>query len=445
MNEKTKKILNELDRSNELRDKIEYQVNKLLINTGYLHVTIDELKFELKNKALQLEMLYTNLDENFKKLNIYDFKDIIFSVCHIVKSDEINDEDKPLLIYHPDLKKYIPLRIELLNELVEVVTSIDTKYDTNYIKNRIKFLFHIDLNNSFQLLNFPPNNIVKFNNVIYDVNSNKKHNGLDKNNNEYNFISQINYNIKGINYVNKELLEEIDQMFNEWSNNNEENKELLKQVIFSTLENSNPYSNVNAFVYLKAKPEDCGKHVFQDMLKDLVNDGLKIHLRELSDGIKTQKDFNKNHLLTPYNKLILIDGFDENIKKKIDAYNSVRKLMCPFRFNRKINFNILNPSKDSLEFISHALVVNYKTTDIDFYKNKYLLYHYLLPINWQSSQYDEKLEHILSLDNNDPIKTDYMEALISYIVYNIEECKLKEKRDDISYKYYCENPERFNH
>ena len=31
-----------------------------------------------------------------------------------------------------------------------------------------------------------------------------------------------------------------------------------------------------------------------------------------------------------------------------------------------------------------------------------------------------KKAHILSLDNNDPIKTDYMEALISYIVYNID-------------------------
>lgn len=377
-------------------------------NERYLHQNRKELFDDIRNNVPEIKREVTLLTNKNLNLRNRDITELIKNICDVIKVN-YEDGENTYLIYDPFKKIYVR-DDEFLGKLINVAIKEDPGCNLSLTRSKLEVDQMLFLDDEIHEANIPPNYIVKFKNGIYDIKNKCFHNGLDRNNQPYDFLNMINYNINSMQNVNQELLNIAKNVFNRWSGNDEETELLLRQICIAAIEGNGR----NKYIILKSDGGD-GKTTFQYILKLLAgkNNSLNINLHQFNDD-------NSLKNLSEATKLIYGDDLLEKFKMTGINLSNFKSIVS----NQPININVKYMPNKNVK--THGLMIQNTNSDINFYENNDAVRDRIILINWKHYNYRRNpitnfdLDSLLGRKPNTNINIDFIEAILAYIIENTE-------------------------
>lgn len=390
----------------------------------YLHQNRKELFDDIRNNVPEMKREVTLLTNKNLNLRNRDITELIKNICEVIKVN-YEEGENTYLIYDPFKKIYVR-DDEFLGKLINVAIKEDPGCNLSLTRSKLEVDQMLFLDDEIHEANIPPNYIVKFRNGIFDIKNKCFHNGLDENNQPYDFLNMINYNIHSMQDVNQELLNIAKNVFNRWSGNDEETELLLRQICIAAIEGNGR----NKYIILKSDGGD-GKTTFQYILKLLSgkNNSLNINLHQFNDD-------NSLKNLSEATKLIYGDDLLEKFKMTGVNLSNFKSIVS----NQPININVKYMPNKNIK--THALMIQNTNSDINFYENNDAVKDRIILINWKHYNYRRNpitsfdLDALLGRKPNTTINNEFIEAILAYIIENTEHFdqfhETQQMKDDIT-------------
>jgi len=384
-----------------------------------IHNNFNELQTDLELNAEELIRFYTMKNEKkYTSFSALDISEIIMCTCDVIKlilSDDDGKIKSTYLIYNPRTKTYERNK-DYLQELCNILVTKGRNRSsfTNLIKD-IDGL--IKSSPKLRIANIPPSHIIKLKNCIYDLKNKCEHDGLDENNNEYDFINRINYNLKLMNNVNQTHLTHVKKVFNLWSSDNIDNELFIKQMVLAAIEGNGR----NKYIILKSEGGD-GKSTFQYLLQLFAgkNNTEKINIHQFDDD-------NAINGISQTTKLIIGDDLENRYKMSNKAMTILKTIISGYEVSVSEKFM---PNK---LISTNALMIQNTNSDINFYENTSATQSRFIIFNWPHYNFRDNpitefnLDDLLGIkkNNNNQNKNKkpnigFMEAILSYIIYTTD-------------------------
>jgi len=351
---------------------------------------------------------FKSMEENKPnyKLGFVDVADLIMYTCDIVKI-KLENNKYTYGIYDPNNENYIR-NDEFLQSLVNlIITNVsDCKLSLTNTTKEVDALIQTSINR-IRIANLPPSHIVKFNNCIFDIKNKCEHNGLDPNNNEYDFINKVNYDLKSLDDINQEHLNIVKETYRLWSTGKEDNELLLRQMTLAAIEGDGR----NKYFIMQSEGGD-GKSTFQYILELFagVDNTKRINLHQFSDD-------NAINEISTSTKLILGDDLMSHYKVSNKSLTYLKSLVSGDTINVNVKFM---PNK---LIQTHALMMQNTNTELNFYENTPALKQRVVVYVWPHYDFrsnpitDYNLDALLGRKGYNQNK-NFIEAILSYIMFN---------------------------
>ena len=377
-----------------------------------IHQSFNELIEELINNLGDLKRFKT-MEEgkpNYK-LSYIDVADLIIYTCDIIRIplDQNDILKSTYAIYNPSNNNYIR-NDEFLKALCNIILTNESNCKLSLVTTarEVDALIQTSIN-QIRIANLPPSHIVKFNNCIFDIKEKCEHNGLDDNNNEYDFVNKVDFNLKNLNDIDVDHLEIVKKMFNLWSSNKEDNELFLRQMVLAAIEGDGR----NKYIILKSEGGD-GKSTFQYILELFsgANNTQRINLHQFGDD-------NAINGISEATKLILGDDLMSRYKVSNKAMTILKSIVSGDTINVNVKFM---PNK---LIQTNALMIQNTNTDVNFYENSPALRQRIIIFNWPHYDFrlnpitDYNLDELLGRKGYNQNK-NFIEAILSYIMFNTE-------------------------
>ena len=384
-----------------------------------IHETFKDLNEELLTNLGDFKR-FKSMEENKPnyKLTFIDVADLIIYTCDIVKiklennSNDYNEENVNNFtygIYSPNSKRYIR-EDGFLKVIVNIILTNESgcKLSLTNTTKEVDSLIQTSINR-IRIANLPPKHIVKFNNCIFDIKHKCEHNGLDHNNNEYDFINKVNYDLKSLDDINQEYLNIVKETYRLWSAGKEDNELLLRQLTLAAIEGDGR----NKYFIMQSEGGD-GKSTFQYILEIFagVDNTKRINLSQFSDD-------NAINNISTSTKLILGDDLQSRYKVSNKAMTNLKSLVSGDIINVNVKFM---PNKNVQ---THALMLQNTNTELNFYENSPALQQRIVVYVWPHYDFrsnpitDYNLDALLGRKGFNQNKS-FIEAILSYIMFNTE-------------------------
>ena len=329
-----------------------------------------------------------------------------------VDSLDLDESDFILNVYRTVDGEYVNAE-ELMNELVvefahTLLSQTGYKGTSTTFKREYKNVYpFLGKRSNVVVL---PKHIIKFRNCLVNVKTNDRWDGPLANTFA---LNQVNYNYKPLNEVCTLYLEQIKQMFKDWSNNSEDMMTVLKNLVCYTLE-----GNGRQKVIILESNGGGGKSTYQKLLQSL------IHKRRTQSINFNDLDRDSSLENVDYDTHLII-GDDLSNKTVLNgkALSALKSLTSngEYRIFRKyLSDKIIRTSAVWIQNTNHRIqfdefnqalngrLVYLKWTNADFRKTK------------QNNQLSIFLDQITDGDHNNlssdilKQKKDFLEALIAY-------------------------------
>lgn len=378
-----------------------------------LFETMDELEEALREEAQNIrKVLQLNGTPN-KQLNENDIKRIILKVCNILFIDYSEEKDMSTYtygIYNPAKKIYernslfLKQIIEMIIEGEKIAPKITSHHAARVIDDSILAM----RSQKIKIANLPPSYIIKFKNCIINLKTKDIYQFNDNEVEDYDFVDYINYNLLNLNEVNQEMLEIVKKVFNLWSNNDDEINLFIRQLFFAYLDGNGR----NKYIILQSEGGD-GKSTAMRMIR-------KLGAKDLTHHANLDEFDNDNIMnqLQPTTRFILGDDLAGN-------FNLSKKLLS--RFKTLIDGGYINVDE---KFMPAKLVqckglkIQATNTDLKIFENNPAIQDRIIFVRWPNYNFRRNPVEDFDLDQlsgkfGKP-NNDFMEALISYIIFNTD-------------------------
>lgn len=371
-----------------------------------------EIKEKLLEQIKETQKINQLAGKPNLQININNLKTAIIKACDIVYIDyskRQNMQDYTYGIYNPQTKCY-ERNDQYLSYLIETIISniipepnIMTVNAKKGVDNGI--MASLDY---IEKANLPKSSLIKFNNCIYDLETQQSYNFDDEEIKEYDFINIIPYNLHSTDNVNQEKLQIAKTVLNNWSRDDKEIETLLKQFIFAAIEG---YGR-DVQIILKSEGGD-GKSTFLTILENLVGDNLTVHV-----NLDEYNDDNILNKIQPSTKLLLGDDLQSNF--------TMNDKILP-RFKSLTSGGSISVSEKYMpnKLVScKGLKIQATNTDIKFFENNSAIQDRVLYLNWPHHNFRKNPTSDFNLDQligkYSAPDEDFMEALLSYVIYSTE-------------------------
>lgn len=381
--------------------------------SSHLFETMNDLEEALREEAKNIrKVLQLNGTPN-KQLNENDIKRIILKVCDILFIDYSEEKDMSTYtygIYNPTKKIYernslfLKQIIEMIIEGEKIAPKITSHHAARVIDDSILAM----RSKKIKIANLPPSYIIKFKNCIINLKTKDIYQFNDNEIKDYDFVDYINYNLLNLSDVNQEMLEIVKRVFNLWSNNDEEINLFIRQLFFAYLDGNGR----NKYIILQSEGGD-GKSTAMRMIR-------KLGAKDLTHHANLDEFDNDNIMnqLQPTTRFILGDDLAGN-------FNLSKKLLS--RFKTLIDGGYINVDE---KFMPAKLVqckglkIQATNTDLKVFENNPAIQDRIIFVRWPNYNFRRNPIEDFNLDQlsgkfGKP-NNDFMEALISYIVFNTD-------------------------
>ena len=378
------------------------------------HDTLDDLKQSLIDELDTIIKANQLSGKPNKQINENDFTRAIIKACDVIFIDystEQNMRNYTYGIYNPEVMGYVR-NTNFLGELIQtMINSLNTSPNITVKKATGTVDYAIMMHKGshhVRKANIPPKHIIKFKNTIIDLKTKIKYNGNDDLVKNYDFIDSLRYDLKNIDDVNQDMLEIVKTIFNLWSQNNEDMKLLIMQLFFSYIEGDGK----NKYIILQSEGGD-GKSTAMRMIQKIGDPELTKYI-----NLNDLKDDNVLNQVQPSTRFFFGDDLVSNFKM------SSKDLA---RFKTLVDGGSINVSEKYMpnKLIScQGLKVQATNTEIKFYENNDAIKDRIIYIKWPHYNFRKEPIKDFNLDQLSgkygKANTDFMEALIAYIIENVE-------------------------
>lgn len=365
--------------------------------------------FKALQQAAQYELNQLKINTGKSNITSRQVTNIIINICDI-KRIYLNDEkdESSYIIYNYD-KQIYELSAEYIESLIDII------YDELNLDLTHKIIANIDLmlkrSKKIPIFNQAPYYLIKFKNGIYNFKSNVF---IDNKQNQhevfnYDYLSTSHYNYIEYSKQSDEMKDCVINMFNAWSNNNEDELKFLLQICASVLDGDGRGS----FIILQSPGGD-GKSSFNKINTFLASqrNTLYCNLDEMNDhNILNQIDFST--------KFIKGDDLVSNFKLTGKSLSNLKSLT---------SYEYIQVSQKYLsnkKIRTKALILQNTNTNIKFFENSSAINRRMIYKIWPAKNFHNnkvnlngyKLEDLLKY--NHPKHQLFMETIISYIYFKI--------------------------
>lgn len=373
---------------------------------------INTLKKELLEKTNSILKYHQINNSANTKLNENMIKQAIIEKCDIIYIDysENNDMSEYTYgIYNPRINSYVRDSL-FLKELIEYIIDKQDKLPNMSIKTVASNIDDSIMvsRDKINKANLPPKYLTKMNNCIINLKTKDIYDLDDECINQYDFIDGINYNLYDLQNVNQDMLEIIKRIFNNWSANDNDIERVIREMFFAYIEGNGK----NVQIILKSDGGD-GKSTAMRMIKKMGSPDLtkSINLNEYDDD-------NTLNQIQPSTRFILGDDLSGNFKMNSKITS---------RFKTLVDGGYINVNEKYMPnrvINCQGLKIQATNTDLKVFENNPAIQDRIVLINWNHCNFRRNPVTDFNLDELSGKyglpNTEFMEALISYIVFNTD-------------------------